>query len=88
MYVTLNPDVFVQSLISLQTPSFTVGEVENISLPTVVVAGSHDPMRPACERFHKYVSGSVYEVLRSAGYLFNIDQADAFNQALFTFLDA
>ncbi|MEM7736789.1 MAG: alpha/beta fold hydrolase [Deinococcota bacterium] len=88
MYVNMNPDAFVESLISLQTPSFTVSEVENISLPTLVITGSHDPVRPACERFHQGVAGSVYKVLRSAGHLSNIDQAAAFNQALLTFLDA
>jgi pimeloyl-ACP methyl ester carboxylesterase len=87
MYATMNPDAFTQSLISLQTSAFTIDSVKSINLPTLVMTGSHDPVRPACERFHACVDGSVYEVLEAAGHLSNIDQADAFNTVLLEFLE-
>ena len=60
-----------------------------IRLPTLIIVGEDDPGTPvaASEAMHERIAGSELAILPSAAHLSNIEQADAFNQALLGFLD-
>jgi pimeloyl-ACP methyl ester carboxylesterase len=62
--------------------------LSEITLSTLVLVGEEDPGTPvaAAEAIHERVAGSQLVVLPSARHLSNIEQADAFNNALMTFL--
>jgi len=62
--------------------------LSEITLPTLVIVGEEDPGTPvaAAEAIHERIAGSQLVVLPSARHLSNIEQADAFNSALMTFL--
>ncbi len=59
-----------------------------IKLPTLIMVGEEDPGTPvaASEAIHERIAGSQLVVLPAARHLSNIEQAEAFNAALMTFL--
>jgi 3-oxoadipate enol-lactonase len=59
-----------------------------ITLATLIMVGEEDPGTPvaAAEAIHERIAGSVLVVLPAARHLSNIEQAEAFNQALMNFL--
>lgn len=60
-----------------------------IRTPTFVIVGRQDQGTPveSSELIHARISGSRLVVLENASHLLNIEQADAFNAALGSFLD-
>jgi len=62
--------------------------LSEIKVPTLIMVGEEDPGTPvsASEAMHKRISNSKLVVLPSARHLSNVEQADAFNAALLTFL--
>jgi 3-oxoadipate enol-lactonase len=59
-----------------------------ISLPTLIIVGEDDPGTPvaASRVIHEQVKGSELVILKSAALLSNLEQPEAFNQALAAFL--
>jgi 3-oxoadipate enol-lactonase len=59
-----------------------------IKLPTLIIVGEEDPGTPvaASEAMHERMDGSKLVVLPAARHLSNIEQSDAFNEALMDFL--
>ncbi|HEX7055537.1 MAG TPA: 3-oxoadipate enol-lactonase [Burkholderiales bacterium] len=59
-----------------------------IKAPTLVLVGEHDVGTPvaAAEALHRGIAGSELRVLRDAAHLTNIEQTQAFNEALTGFL--
>jgi len=59
-----------------------------IATPTLVVVGEDDPGTPveASRAMHERIRGSELVILRSAAHLSNMEQPDAFNQAVVEFL--
>ena len=59
-----------------------------IEIPTLIVVGEDDPGTPvaASEAIHEQIAGSELVVLKSAAHLSNLEQPDAFNEALLSFL--
>ena len=55
-------------------------------MPTLVLAGEEDPALAACRFIHEKIPGSQLTVISNAGHLSNLDQPDAFNQAVLEFL--
>ncbi len=60
----------------------------DIQLPCLIMVGEDDPGTPvaASQAMHERIAGSKLVVLPSARHLSNIEQADAFNEALIDFL--
>ncbi len=60
-----------------------------IEIPTLIVVGEDDPGTPVAvsEAIQAQISGSVLVVLTSAAHLSNLEQPEAFNEALTSFLD-
>jgi 3-oxoadipate enol-lactonase len=62
--------------------------LSEITLPTLIMVGEEDPGTPvaAAEAIHERIAGSQLVILPSARHLSNIEQAEAFNNALMDFL--
>jgi 3-oxoadipate enol-lactonase len=59
-----------------------------ITLPTLIIVGEDDPGTPvaASRVIHEQIKGSELVILKSAAHLSNLEQPEAFNQALTAFL--
>ena len=59
-----------------------------IRIPTLVIVGEDDPATPvaASRTIHERIKGSELVILKSASHLSNLEQAEAFNRAVTTFL--
>jgi 3-oxoadipate enol-lactonase len=59
-----------------------------IRLPTLIIVGADDPGTPvaASQAIHEKIKGSKLIILKSAAHLSNIEQAEAFNKAVISFL--
>jgi 3-oxoadipate enol-lactonase len=59
-----------------------------ITLPTLIIVGEDDPGTPvaASRVIQEQIKGSELVILKSAAHLSNMEQPEAFNQALTTFL--
>ena len=62
--------------------------LSEIKLPTLIIVGEDDPGTPveASEAIHELIPNSKLVVLPSAAHLSNIEQAEAFNSHLLSFL--
>lgn len=63
-------------------------QLPKISVPTLLIAGSDDKVAPApvMERMAKTIPGAEFVVLEGCGHLGPMDQPDAFNAAVLSFL--
>jgi pimeloyl-ACP methyl ester carboxylesterase len=63
--------------------------LDQIHCPTLVLVGDEDTVtpRPAAEELHRGIAGSELVVVPRAGHLSNLEQPDAFNDALAGFLE-
>jgi len=63
--------------------------LNEIKSPTLVIVGDQDPGTPPemAREIHTNLPGSELVVIPSAAHLTNLEQPDAFNKALSTFLD-
>ena len=59
-----------------------------ITVPTLVVVGEDDSATPvaASRTIHEQIKGSELVILKSASHLSNMEQSEAFNRAITTFL--
>jgi 3-oxoadipate enol-lactonase len=59
-----------------------------ITVPTLVVVGEDDPGTPvaASQTIHEQIQGSQLVILKAAAHLSNLEQPQAFNQAVTAFL--
>ncbi len=62
--------------------------LSSITIPALVVVGEDDPGTPvaAARTIQERIRGAEMVVLKSASHLSNVEQADAFNQAVTAFL--
>jgi proline iminopeptidase len=64
-----------------------IGRLSEIAIPTMFLVGQYDEARPETMReFQALVPGSVIKVIPDAAHLVNVDQTEAFNQAIAEFL--
>ena len=65
------------------------GHLENIRVPTLLVAGGDDRVAPAAvmERMAQKIPGAEFVLLEGCGHLGPMDQPDPFNEALAGFLE-
>ena len=63
--------------------------LKEIECPTLVIVGENDPGTPPemARRIHENLRGSRLVIIPSAAHLSNIEQPEAFNKALISFLD-
>ena len=66
------------------------GDLPRIDVPTLVIVGREDPIRPVAdaEFMHERISNSRLEVIEDAAHMTNMEQPEVFNRALLGFLKA
>jgi pimeloyl-ACP methyl ester carboxylesterase len=74
--------------ILVQHDARVMESLASISVPTLVVVGAQDtPFLGATDYMATKIPGATKVVLDDAGHAANVDQPEAFNQAVLTFLD-
>lgn len=64
------------------------GELRQIQVPTLIIVGDMDaPFIEPSKLMHERIAGSTLVTIPGAGHLANIEQPDAFNEAVMSFLD-
>jgi pimeloyl-ACP methyl ester carboxylesterase len=72
-----------------QKDASLIDSLPAIKVPTLVIVGDKDtPFIAACEYMAKKIAGARLEVIRDAGHSSNLDQPEAFNRVLGSFLDS
>jgi len=64
--------------------------IQAIAAPTLVLVGEHDPGTPvaAAQAIHERIAGSTLHVIGDAAHFVNVEQSEAFNEHLVSFLRA
>ena len=64
-------------------------ELSNINIPTLVIVGRDDPIRPVADAkfMHDRIRESSLKIIEDAAHMTNMEQPEVFNQALKKFLD-
>ena len=87
MYAALDPVGYAHSsLATTVNAEFDPNLLKSITAPTLVLSGDEDPALKACELIHEKISGSQMKIIANAGHLSNLDQPEAFNNAILEFL--
>ena len=62
--------------------------LHGIAMPTLIIVGEDDPATPvaASRTIQEKINGSELVILKSASHLSNVEQPEAFNRAVSTFL--
>lgn len=83
------PPETYRKAVSLLTTFDRRKELADIRVPALLIAGSDDKTAPPAvmERMAQKVPGAEYVLLEGCGHLGPMDQPDAFNAALFSFLE-
>lgn len=70
-----------------QRDARVIGALEAITVPTLVLAGAKDePFLAATEYMARKIPGATKVIIPDAGHAANLDQPEAFNQAVLAFL--
>ncbi|NJP06133.1 MAG: alpha/beta fold hydrolase [Chloroflexaceae bacterium] len=98
---TAEKQAFVRSLIEANLPQGIAGALRgmalrrdstellaSITVPTLILVGADDMLSPPAEMetMHQAIAGSQFVIIPTAGHVANIDNPDAFNEALRQFL--
>lgn len=84
------PEAIAHALEALRERADSTPLLPHIKCPTLVVAGSDDPITtPAdCREMAEAIPGAKFVEIPDAGHLSNLDNPAAFNEAVGTFLDS
>jgi 3-oxoadipate enol-lactonase len=64
----------------------TTARLKEIKLPVLAIAGEADPSAPGTKYLGENIPGAKLVMLKQAGHIANVEQAEKFNQALRDFL--
>jgi pimeloyl-ACP methyl ester carboxylesterase len=72
-----------------QQDARVIDGLASIHVPTLIVVGDQDtPFLAPCEYMAKKIPGARLEVIAGAGHASNLDQPEAFDRVLVSFLDS
>ena len=72
-----------------QVDARVIDSLPGIAVPTLVLVGENDtPFLTGSDYMARKIPGAVKVVLPGAGHAANIDQPEAFNRAMLSFLDS
>jgi 3-oxoadipate enol-lactonase len=79
----------IGALMGMKTRSDSTDLLAEIDVPTLIIHGKDDQIIPVseAEAMHKAIKNSKLVVLENAGHMLNLEQVDAFNDALIDFLE-
>ncbi len=86
MYAALDPVGYAHSTLATVHAEFDPNILSAITAPTLVLSGDEDPALEACKLIHRKIAGSQLKIIPNAGHLSNLDQPEAFNNAILEFL--
>jgi len=77
------------TLMALAARTDTTESLENITIPTLIMVGEHDPITPpiAAESLHERINDSELKVIKNAAHLSNLENPEQFNSCLLEFLE-
>jgi pimeloyl-ACP methyl ester carboxylesterase len=83
------PEAIHDALECLATRPDATPLLGTIKCPTLVTVGAEDELTPVAlhRAMHSAIPGSRLEVIEGAGHLANLEQPEAYNEALLEFLD-
>jgi len=74
--------------VAAQHDSRVISSLGDVKVPTLILVGDRDtPFLKASEYMAKAIPGAEYVVISNGGHASNIDNADAFNEAVLDFLN-
>lgn len=89
----------VDTMAAIDAPAFRLGaaavwladqrdRAANVDVPTLILVGDEDQVTPVSlsEELHALIPGSELQVIGKAGHLANVEQVQAFNMAIESFL--
>ncbi len=81
------PTGYIGCCHAIMSLNFT-DRLHEIAVPTLVVVGEDDPSAPvaAARTIHERIKGSELAILKSASHISNVEQPDAFNRSVLSFL--
>lgn len=76
------------TLLALAARTDTTASLANIRIPTLILAGQHDVTTPPqdAQAMHARIPGSELHIIPDAAHMSNLENPDAFNGHLLTFL--
>lgn len=80
-----DPQGYIGCIEAIRHTDF-LDRLPELQMPALVVCGREDPGLPAAQAIHEHIVGSDMAVLSPAAHLCNLEQPDAFNDALLGFL--
>ena len=86
MYLDLDPKGYANTVRSMLVSDFPTEKLADLTMPTLVMVGEHDPARNAAQLTHTKIQGSQYVVIPGAGHLSNLDKPEEFNNHISEFL--
>ena len=89
MALDLGADVFERQSRALQTRPDQQQTLQAVRVPTLILMGRHDRLCPRDRHdlMHELVAGSRFDIIAGAGHLPTLEQPEAVNRALATWLD-
>ena len=83
-----SPVAIIGNLIALAARTDTTASLSSIKVPTLILVGEHDTLTPpaAAQAMKEKISKSELVTLRNAAHMSNLENHEAFNQALKKFL--
>lgn len=88
MFTQLNPTGYLNSIIAVRNSDDISSRLRDITVPTLLISGDLDPALPSMQFVHSQIQGSILRVLQGAGHHTNLDQPEAFNGAVLSFLNS
>lgn len=88
LILTARPAAIIDAVEVLKTRPDSTATLATITCPTLLIVGADDELTPvsAAETMQRGIAGSTLTVIPSSGHLSNLEQPDAFHQALQSFL--
>jgi pimeloyl-ACP methyl ester carboxylesterase len=89
MALDLGPDVFERQSRALQSRPDQQETLKSVNVPTLILMGAEDRLCPRDRHdlIYELIAGSTLEIVAGAGHLPTLEQPDAVNKALKTWLD-
>jgi len=90
MIMTTPPTAIMGTLLALAGRTDTTASLSKITVPTLILVGEKDAVTPpdAAKAMHEKIAGSKLVTIPHAGHVSNLENPEAFNQALLVFLNS
>jgi pimeloyl-ACP methyl ester carboxylesterase len=88
MILSANPAAAAAAQRGMAARRDYTGDLGTIDVPTLVIVGRDDPIRPASDAkfMHRGIRNSRLEIIEDAAHMTNMEQPEIFNRAVMSFL--